>query len=88
MRDSEMFANVFTLPATPGQPQDGSSDEHPIFLHGEKSADLEAFLSLLYPEFTPITFRSSICVLLTYCVKDVSRTTHCRRMDIVLAFCT
>ena len=56
VRDSEMFANVFTLPATPGQPQDGSSDEHPIFLHGEKSADLEAFLSLLYPEFAPITF--------------------------------
>ena len=46
-RDSEVFAQMFTLP--PGK-QDGSSDDQPLHLEDQEPRDLEAFLSLLYPE--------------------------------------
>jgi hypothetical protein len=49
-RDSEMFAEMFTLPDTPGEQQEGSSDDRPLHLDGQDPTDLEAFLSLLYPE--------------------------------------
>jgi len=49
-RDSEMFAQMFTLPVAHGKPQDGSSDDQPLHLEDQEPGDLEAFLSLLYPE--------------------------------------
>jgi len=43
---------MFALPQASAQDKDvgeGSCDDHPIHLLGEKALDFEAFLSLLYP---------------------------------------
>ncbi|KIM83541.1 hypothetical protein PILCRDRAFT_36543, partial [Piloderma croceum F 1598] len=41
---------MFTLAGIPDKQQEGSSDDHPLHLNEEEPTDLEAFLSLLYPE--------------------------------------
>lgn len=41
---------MYTLPAGRDTAADGSSAEHPLVLEGFKASDMEAFLSVMYPQ--------------------------------------
>ena len=44
---SDVFDGMFTLPGVPGAPQEGSNEEHPLFLEGIKADELREFLRVL-----------------------------------------
>jgi hypothetical protein len=46
---SEVFQDMFAIPAPPGQVVDGASDEHPLRLDGISLADFRQFLRALFP---------------------------------------
>ncbi|KII95607.1 hypothetical protein PLICRDRAFT_96246 [Plicaturopsis crispa FD-325 SS-3] len=57
---SRVFKDLFTLPVpSSGNPVEGSTDEHPIELHGISKTDFERLLWILYPptfgEYKPTT---------------------------------
>lgn len=47
-RDSQTFADMFTVPAPPDTAPEGSTDENPIELFEQSKADLECFLEIMY----------------------------------------
>ncbi|CAE6408909.1 unnamed protein product [Rhizoctonia solani] len=46
---SEVFSNIFKMPKhDDGEPEAGSSPEHPIMIHGAAASDFAALLKILY----------------------------------------
>ncbi|KAF7336512.1 hypothetical protein MSAN_02283200 [Mycena sanguinolenta] len=77
--NSSVFATMFNLPAGMGDPE-GSSDDHPIVLEGEKAMDFRTVLEFLYA--TPVKlqiYSTAIPALLN--IISLAKFSHKYEMD-------
>jgi hypothetical protein len=49
--NSEIFKDLRKLPSSPDQPEDGSSDEHPLRLEGIESHEFTQLLRVMFPRY-------------------------------------
>ncbi|KAH6910303.1 hypothetical protein BKA70DRAFT_1100822, partial [Coprinopsis sp. MPI-PUGE-AT-0042] len=59
-RESKVFQDMYQLPQGDAAPVDGSSEEHPLILHGIQANDLECILRVMFPSSLEAEDRLSV----------------------------